>query len=149
MPFAPKGHQRPAVGRMHGGRSEVVAHLQLLVISRRLSSGIRRSAASGRFALVGFALVFASGDPNGLGAAVNLDLDLLAADDYALFHFSLVGSRHSGRRSHHKNVNTSILYAIFPISYPGIPISYPRIPFSTLETRFLLENKLLNLALFL
>jgi hypothetical protein len=39
-----------------------------------------------------FALEFAPCDPNRLRTLLNLDLDLLAPDDYALFHFFPVDS---------------------------------------------------------
>jgi hypothetical protein len=35
-----------------------------------------------------FAIVFASGNPNRLRATTDFDLDPLAPDDYALFHFA-------------------------------------------------------------
>ena len=68
-----------------------VSPISIAVISRRISPCLCRGAASGRFALVGFAIVFAPGDPNRLRATINLDIDPLAPDDYALFHFPLTG----------------------------------------------------------
>jgi hypothetical protein len=64
----------------------------IAVIFRRISPSLCRSAGSGRFALVGFALVIAAGDPHRLRLVMDVDFDLLAPDDYTLFHFPPTGS---------------------------------------------------------